>query len=411
MSALADLDFLQIGLLLAVLIASLSVHEAAHAWAADRLGDPTARRLGRLSLNPLVHIDPIGTVLFPLVAIATGVPLIGWAKPVPVDMRNLQAPRRDFALVAAAGPASNLVMAAGAAAIFTAMAALGDESGGVRYALVVALFNAVLINVLLAVFNLIPVPPLDGGNILLGVLPASMVGVVRTDPSLRHPGALRSDVFRGAARGSSIRCRTPSWVGCCDDASAWCRGCARRDDSTSGTWWARSTTGSRCRRDYDCYYFVADWHALTSDYADTSDLVANALDNVADWIGCGIDPERSTIFVQSLVPEHAELYLLLSMVTPIPWLERVPTYKEQPEQLVDRDLSQHRLPRLSAAADGRRHHLRRPLSCRSAKIRCRTSSCRGRWCAASTTSTARSSSSRSRCSRPRRACRVSTTGR
>ncbi len=178
LSALADLDFLQIGLLLAVLIASLSVHEAAHAWAADRLGDPTARRLGRLSLNPLVHIDPIGTVLFPLVAIATGVPLIGWAKPVPVDMRNLQAPRRDFALVAAAGPASNLVMAAGAAATFTAMAALGDESGGVRYALVVALFNAVLINVLLAVFNLIPVPPLDGGNILIGVLPASMVGVV-----------------------------------------------------------------------------------------------------------------------------------------------------------------------------------------------------------------------------------------
>ncbi|MGD9906167.1 MAG: tryptophan--tRNA ligase [Vicinamibacterales bacterium] len=93
------------------------------------------------------------------------------------------------------------------------------------------------------------------------------------------------------------------------------------------------------QRDYDCFYFVADWHALTSHFADTSELTANALDNLADWIGAGIDPERSTIFVQSMVPEHAELYLLLQMVTPIPWLERVPTYKEIAEQLADRDLS------------------------------------------------------------------------
>ena len=90
---------------------------------------------------------------------------------------------------------------------------------------------------------------------------------------------------------------------------------------------------------YDCFYFVADWHALTSDFADTSDLVGYAMDNVADWIGAGVDPERSTFFVQSLVPEHAELYLLLQMVTPIPWLERVPTYKEQQEQLAAKDLS------------------------------------------------------------------------
>jgi tryptophanyl-tRNA synthetase len=90
---------------------------------------------------------------------------------------------------------------------------------------------------------------------------------------------------------------------------------------------------------YDCFYFVADWHALTSNYAETAPIVEDALDNVADWIAAGIDPERSTLFVQSLVPEHAELYLLLQMVTPIPWLERVPTYKEQIEQLSDRDLS------------------------------------------------------------------------
>ncbi len=90
---------------------------------------------------------------------------------------------------------------------------------------------------------------------------------------------------------------------------------------------------------YDCFYFIADWHALTSDYADTGDIAANALDNAADWLAAGLDPERSTLFVQSLVPEHAELHVLLSMVVPVPWLERVPTYKEQQEQITDKDLS------------------------------------------------------------------------
>jgi tryptophanyl-tRNA synthetase len=90
---------------------------------------------------------------------------------------------------------------------------------------------------------------------------------------------------------------------------------------------------------YDCFYFAADWHALTSEYADTSRVVEDTYDMVADWIAAGLDPEKSTFFVQSLVPEHAELFLLLSMVVPVPWLERVPTYKEQQENLADRDLS------------------------------------------------------------------------
>jgi tryptophanyl-tRNA synthetase len=90
---------------------------------------------------------------------------------------------------------------------------------------------------------------------------------------------------------------------------------------------------------YDCMYFVADWHALTSEYADTGELTSYTYDNVADWIAAGIDPEQSTLFVQSLVPEHAELYLLMSMVVPIPWLERVPTYKEQIAQMAEKDLS------------------------------------------------------------------------
>jgi tryptophanyl-tRNA synthetase len=90
---------------------------------------------------------------------------------------------------------------------------------------------------------------------------------------------------------------------------------------------------------YECFYFVADWHALTSEYADTGGIVSSTYDMVADWIAGGLDPAKSTFFVQSLVPEHAELFLLLSMVVPVPWLERVPTYKEQQDNLKDRDLS------------------------------------------------------------------------
>jgi len=96
---------------------------------------------------------------------------------------------------------------------------------------------------------------------------------------------------------------------------------------------------ARLQAEHDCFYFVADWHALTSDFADTNRLTSYSYENVADWIGAGLDPEKSTLFVQSLVPEHAELYLLLSMVVPVPWLERVPTYKEQQENLKDKDLS------------------------------------------------------------------------
>jgi len=95
----------------------------------------------------------------------------------------------------------------------------------------------------------------------------------------------------------------------------------------------------RLQAQYDCFYFIADWHALTSDFADTRQLTSFAYENVADWIGAGLDPDQSTFFIQSLVPEHAELYLLLSMVVPVPWLERVPTYKEQQETLTDKDLS------------------------------------------------------------------------
>ena len=143
-----------------ILIPSLAFHEAAHAWTADRLGDPTARMLGRLTLNPLAHIDWIGTVLFPIIGMTVpGAPVIGWAKPVPVNLRNLRAPRRDFAIVAVAGPISNLILATIAALIVNQM----DYSLGSAI-----LRRFVEINVFLAVFNMIPVPPLDGGNVLAG---------------------------------------------------------------------------------------------------------------------------------------------------------------------------------------------------------------------------------------------------
>jgi Zn-dependent protease len=171
---LGGIDLTEVLIQIVVLIASLSVHEAAHAWAADRLGDPTARHLGRLSLNPAVHVDPIGTLLFPLIAILTNLPLIGWAKPVPVDILKLRDNWREkFMAIAAAGPASNLLIAA-AAALVLRIVQPGDLDPNtvieVSTPLATMLELTVQLNVLLAVFNLIPVPPLDGGNVLSGLL-------------------------------------------------------------------------------------------------------------------------------------------------------------------------------------------------------------------------------------------------
>jgi Zn-dependent protease len=165
-----DIPYVLISFL--VLIFSLTVHESAHAWTASHFGDDTARRLGRVSLNPLVHIDLVGTVIFPLLAIVGGLPVIGWAKPTPVNVRNLRHPRRDNALVTAAGPVSNLVIALCAAVIFHLIPA-GDPASGMDVTRPVTMILAGLIdiNLLLALFNLIPVLPLDGGNIVLTVLP------------------------------------------------------------------------------------------------------------------------------------------------------------------------------------------------------------------------------------------------
>lgn len=174
-----DLSLTYVVPLFIVLIVSLSVHEAAHAWTADRLGDPTARLLGRLTLNPLAHIDWIGTVLFPLVALFSGFPLLGWAKPVPVNWANLRSPRRDFAIVAAAGPISNLLLAVAGAVVVNLLLDLRNiPSDDVARLVFMLLLQFVFLNVLLAVFNLLPVPPLDGGNILAGLVPESVARLI-----------------------------------------------------------------------------------------------------------------------------------------------------------------------------------------------------------------------------------------
>jgi len=166
-----DIPALIIALL--VLVFSLTVHEAAHAWSASRLGDDTARRLGRVSLNPIVHTDPIGTLLLPLIAMTTNAPLIGWAKPTPVNVHNLRHPRRDHILVTAAGPASNLIIATIAAVALQVIPPGGPSLSGLDVArpLEMIATQALLLNVLLAVFNMLPIPPLDGGQILMALLP------------------------------------------------------------------------------------------------------------------------------------------------------------------------------------------------------------------------------------------------
>jgi Zn-dependent protease len=170
-AGLPNIDPVLLLLELFVLIASLSIHEAAHAWSANRLGDNTARLLGRLTINPAAHVDVLGTIVLPLLAMISNLPIIGFAKPVPVNTRNLGSDwRRKFMLVAAAGPASNLVIALVGSVVFHLLGGFEGEAIA-RGSLATRIpIRIVELNVLLAVFNMLPVPMLDGGNVLSGLL-------------------------------------------------------------------------------------------------------------------------------------------------------------------------------------------------------------------------------------------------
>jgi Zn-dependent protease len=187
---LRNLDIGTIAIQFAVLLFSLSLHEAAHAWTADRFGDYTARYLGRVTLNPVPHIDPIGTVLFPLLQFFINFPLIGWAKPVPINAAHLRNPRKDQIFISIAGPASNLMAgsiafvilvlikilwpnARGFVEVINATSGHISGTGSILVPILLILYWAMIINLLLAIFNLIPIPPLDGHWIVYGLLPSN----------------------------------------------------------------------------------------------------------------------------------------------------------------------------------------------------------------------------------------------
>ncbi|MBD3413627.1 MAG: site-2 protease family protein [Candidatus Aminicenantes bacterium] len=181
------MDIFTIIVSLFVILFAITIHEAAHGWAAYKMGDPTAQIMGRITLNPVPHIDPIGTVLMPAILIIMGVPPFGWAKPVPVNPANLRNPKRDNMLISAAGPGANLLAALVSLIAIVFLKALNPNTryfirsflmgrSGIQAGfqplegLAVILFYAVFLNVLLAVFNLIPIPPLDGSGIITGLL-------------------------------------------------------------------------------------------------------------------------------------------------------------------------------------------------------------------------------------------------
>jgi Zn-dependent protease len=181
------MDILSIVVSLFVLLFAITIHEACHGWSALKKGDPTAYAAGRVSLNPLVHIDPIGTIIIPVILVIMGAPAFGWAKPVPVNPYNLRHPRRDNLWISLAGPASNLAAAVSAIILIRALRLLRPGITGFLYSFIIMkqpfprgfypleglaliLFYVVLVNTYLAVFNLIPVPPLDGSGILSGLL-------------------------------------------------------------------------------------------------------------------------------------------------------------------------------------------------------------------------------------------------
>jgi Zn-dependent protease len=171
---------LRIATWLIPLVVAIVLHEISHGWVATAFGDPTARERGRLSLNPIRHVDPIGTIALPLLLAVSGAPVFGWAKPVPVVAKRMRKPRLHMMIVALAGPGMNLLLAL-VGGIVLALVRLTLPPGGIAWSfLVLNLINFIAINLFLAIFNLLPVPPFDGGHVVEGLLPRRMARHYRT---------------------------------------------------------------------------------------------------------------------------------------------------------------------------------------------------------------------------------------
>jgi Zn-dependent protease len=298
-----------------VFVLSIVVHECAHGWMALWNGDPTAKEQGRLTLNPLPHVDLMGSILLPGVLLLTHAPfLFGWAKPVPVDWSRLRRPQDDQVKVALAGPASNLLLALG----FAALARVAPEHGFWAPLKLMGL-SGVVWNCALAIFNLIPIPPLDGAWVLMRFLPMRHIIVLQQFRSRRHAGGDRRAERAGdlQCRALHSRCAPP-----CRRVSD-CSGSPRGGDRAVKT--GRILSGMRPTgrlhlgnfvgalenwvrlqdAGWTNYHMVADWHMLTYGFEDTSNLASDTHEMVVDWLAAGLDPARSVIFVQSAVKEHA----------------------------------------------------------------------------------------------------------
>ena len=208
-----ELRYVYIFFQLIAFLFAISIHESAHAWMASRCGDPTARMLGRITLNPLRHIDPVGTILLPAIALFTGFPMIGWAKPTPVDPRNFKNPVRDDILTSIAVPASNFLVVIVTVVLLGLLALTSPSAHYVVHAmarnmildvngitpLALMLHQLMVINILLGIFNLIPVPPLDGSHVLRHFLSG---GVLRLYDQMGMIGLMLLLFFGGRLLGA-----------------------------------------------------------------------------------------------------------------------------------------------------------------------------------------------------------------
>ena len=346
-------DILQRAVLyLPVLLLSLTVHEFAHAWAARRLGDDTAERMGRLTLNPLAHADPLGTFLLPLL-----IAPFGWAKPVPVNPARFRPGvdmGRGMMFTSLAGPAANVAPRHPVAPSSSGCSSGSRPTGSQRVGRPRRASSqiAIQMNVVLAVFNLIPIPPLDGSRIVDAFLPARFrpaVGGLRAVLAVPPPRArlLRLAHHRRAGRGRHPAPRAPA------RRHRLTRPHSMTDPKLPIVVSGMRPTGRlhlghlhgalanwvKLQETTRAHFFSADWHALTTSYHETDKLKQAEFEMFVDFLAAGIDPAKTVLFIQSQVKEHAELFLLLGMITPIGWLERSPSYKEMREQITDRDLS------------------------------------------------------------------------